>query len=218
MKKVKINKPKKPKINITNLHKLPMNERLEFFNKLEEKFFKRFPKLKEELTMQNSRYDDVYTQREELVKLQFQIHRENIIKGKLPKGTRAFLGKIKTLSGGDIGDIAQRLTEEALNEYLEVIKAQSIEDYDEAVKILDRLSDSEKRRLVKEKGFFINHAYDSLGRQEFDTWIDDNKGDYRTDTIELYKLKYFEEHKTLKGKAKLNKMSKNQLSKKGYKV
>lgn len=211
-------KIKAPKINITNLHKLPIEQRLDTFAKLEEKFFKRFATLKKELTFRNSKYDDVYSQKEDIVKLQFEIHRQNIMNGKLPKGTRTFLSKINMLSTGDIASMVLEKANATLDEYLNSIKQQSYEEYLEAVELINNMSDEQKRRFVKERGFFISSNYDSEGRDRFADYIKKGNGDYDTDTIEMYKIKYFLEHNTLTTKRQLSKMSEKKRNRSKYRI
>lgn len=211
-------KLKTPRLNITNFHKAPLQDRVTFFDELEKKFFDRLPKLKKALTFRNSKYQDIYSQKEDLIKLQFDIHRETIIKGNLSKGTRAFISNVKMLSTRNIQEMVLEKANASLEEYLDTIKAQSYEEYLEAVDLINNMSDEQKKRLVKERGFFISHVYDSQGRSDFDEYIRSGDAEYKTDTIEMYKLKYFQEHNTLRPVKQLKKMTEKRRNRSKYRI
>lgn len=190
MKKPKI---KKPKIDITNLHKLPKNEQISFFNKLESDFLKRFGILKKTLQLRNERQDDIISGTREQAQFAFKVHKEDIMKGKNIRKSIGFIHRIQIMAYRPINELLEERVDKALEEYLKVIKGQSLKDYKEAEELLNNMSPKDRSKFVKERGFFINHAYDSEGREMFDKHIADGKGNYRTDTIELYKIKYFKD-------------------------
>lgn len=181
---------------------LSIQNKLKKLDSLENRFFKRFKSLKRNLTFPNSKYEDIYTLREEQARFQFEVHRQNIIKGKSSSGTKRFMNNLQGLTTRTLKELALEKATGFIDEFLNVIRGQSEDDYYEAIAIINNMPDKDIIKLTKQRGFFINYDYGSEGRKNFEKYIKAGYGDYDTNTIELYKLRYFVENGTLDKKIK----------------
>lgn len=166
---------------IKTLSSLSPKEQKEWVEKETKKVIKRLPTLKKRLTTYDDRSSELYNLTKEEIKLMSKVHISNGIGS---AGYEEYVAQLEYYGETKIKELAQSITEQRINSFLENIKqVGGQQEYEYVKDLIDKMSKREKENFVKSKYFFDRG---DLNSADFVKFIEENDVSVGTAKLESF--------------------------------
>lgn len=156
-----------------------LRRELENLTNWEKEINKRFKLLQQELKHPSDTTDSLYNMDKDTLKVAFEIYKTKVKRGKLDKSYTNFKRNAKYYATTPIRLIAQRVGYDREQQFLD--RMEELGEKDQALELLNILSEEERTEFFQSDYFFINRKKDSVAYAQF---LTDNSM-----SVELARLK-----------------------------